>query len=158
MNFRALEEKDIPNIEKIYDLYWSGDFRQKLSLRLKEYREKTEKAMNEDVHYFVVEEDEIVLGAISFRKCPAPMMQYAKTSNPMEIYILAVSVQGKGTGRMLLEMASVEAKSIGYTEAVLYNSDSHQESRGFYTRMGFEDFGPAMAPDGEPGRVFRISL
>jgi L-amino acid N-acyltransferase YncA len=50
------------------------------------------------------------------------------------------------------------AKDSGYTEAVLFNSDSHQESRGFYKYLGFVEAGAAAAPDGEMGQVFSTLL
>ncbi len=155
---RSLEEKDISNVEGIYDLYWADAFREKLSRKIKEFISKSKKALEEKVNYFVIEDEGKILGAISFRTCPHLMMEYSKTPNPLEIYILAVVNQGKGVGKALVEKALEEGKSQGYTEALLYNSDLHQESRGFYLHSGFEDAGVATAPDGELGHVFRMDL
>lgn len=155
---RTLEEKDILSVEGIYDLYWSGFFREKLSRKIDEFINKSKKALEERVNYFVMEDEGKILGAMSVRTCPELMMKYSKTSNPLEIYILAVVSQGKGVGKALVEKILEEGRSQGYTEALLFNSDLHQESRGFYLHVGFEDAGVATAPDGEPGHVFRKDL
>ena len=155
---RILDEKDVSNVERVYDLYWSGFFREKLSRKIKEFISKSKKALEERVSYFVMEDEGKILGAMSFRTCPELMVKYSKTLNPLEIYILAVVSQGKGVGKALVEKVLEEGRSQGYTEVLLFNSDLHQESRCFYLHVGFEDAGVATAPDGELGHVLRKDL
>jgi L-amino acid N-acyltransferase YncA len=153
---RDLQKQDVIELSAIYDLYWTDIFREKLTRKINEFITNSEKAHVEKVHYYVVEFNNEILGAISFRDAPEPMLKYTKSSNPLEVYILAVREKGKGIGKILIEKMILEGKKLGYTEAVLFNSDSHDESRGFYIKTGFIDAGKAVAPDGELGRAFTL--
>lgn len=151
---RDLQKQDVIELGAVYDLYWSGIFREKLTRKIYEFVTNSEKAHIEKVHYYVAESNNKILGAISFRDAPEPMLKYTTSSNPLEVYILAVREKGKGIGKILIEKMISEGKKSGYTEAVLFNSDSHDESRRFYIKIGFMDAGKAVAPDGELGKAF----
>jgi L-amino acid N-acyltransferase YncA len=143
-------------VEVIYDLYWSGDFRENISKRLNQSVEKSTDITEQNFSYFIAEENEEVLGVVGIRKCPAHMMEYTKTERPAELYILAVKNKEKGVGRALVERAINEAKGNGYTEIVLYSGETHQDSWGFYDHLNFERVGESVAPNGEKGKVWRM--
>ncbi len=86
------------------------------------------------------------------------MKQYAKTNDPIELYILAVKYKRKGIGSALQSKMIEEAKRQGYTEAVAYSGETHQDSWGFHDGLGGERSGPAVAPNGEPGQMWRLDI
>lgn len=158
MTTRELQKEDASQVEAIYDLYWSGDFRENISKRLNQFVEKSGDIVEQKFSYFVAEEDEEVLGVVGIRKCPTHMLEYAKTSNPGEIYIIAVKKKGVGVGKLLTEEALSELRNSEYTEVVLYSGETHADSWGFYDHLGFEQVGSAVAPNGEQGRIWRMIL
>lgn len=158
MTIRDFEKRDKNAVEEILDLYWNDEFRTKISKRLKEFINDSPEVSEQKFKYFVAEQDGKVVGIISMRKCPDRMIQYAKTSNPFEIYILAVKNSRKGIGKRLVEKILIEGKSEEYTEALLYSGKSHKESWSFYDHLGFTKVGSSISPDGENGYVWRMEL
>ncbi len=99
---RKLEPQDIGEIEKIFDLYWSGDFRHHLSDRLKQ--------PPQDFKWFVAEENGELVGVAASRKAPERMMQYAKTDKVVEFYVAAAKYKGRGIWTALRNVRINEAK------------------------------------------------
>ena len=158
MTIRELQKEDVPQIEIIYDLYWSGDFRENISKRLNQFTENAVDIAEQKFSYFIAEENEEVLGVVGIRKCPTHMLEYAKTSNPSEIYIIATKKKGTGIGKVLIQKALAESRNSGYTEVLLYSGETHSDSWGFYDHLGFERAGSSVAPNGEQGLTWLISL
>lgn len=158
MNIRELEKEDIEQVENIYELYWSGDFKENISKRLHQFIENSKEITDQNFHYFVCEELKQIHGVIGFRKCPKHMLEYTNTINPTEIYILAVKERSKGIGRKLIEKVLDEAINLKYTEVVLYSGESHSDSWGFYDHLNFERISKAIAPNGEQGQIWRFEL
>ncbi|MDE1919102.1 MAG: GNAT family N-acetyltransferase [Patescibacteria group bacterium] len=136
-------------------MYWEGDFREKLSKKLADFVNHASESVKQEFGYFVAEENGEVVGVAILRKAPAYIRTFASTGNPAELYILAVKNPGCGIGKALAEAVLSEMKSRHYTEAVLYSSEAHRKSWGFYKHTGFERVGPAAAPSGEPGFIWR---
>lgn len=158
MIIRELELRDVPEIERIYDLYWSDSFRENLSKRLSRYVEKSPEIVEQKFKYFVAEENGEVVGVSAFRKAPESMKKFTKTSNPAELYILAVKYKGKGVGTSLRNKGIEEAKKHGYTEVIFYSGETHQDSWSFHDNSDFKRVGEMIAPNGEKGQVWRLDL
>ncbi len=155
---RELEKKDILAVESIYDLYWSGDVRDNFLKRLKDYAERSPLVIAQGFKYFIAEENGEVVGVAALRKAPDFMKEFTKTDNPAEFYILAVKYRGKGIGTALRKKRIEEAKKLGFTEALFYSGETHQDSWGFHDNSDFKRIGTMVAPNGEKGQVWRMEL
>ena len=152
-----LKKKDVSSIEDIFALYWpDAEFRERLSNRLNDTVNNAPDSIEQRLKYFVAEDDGQVVGATGFRKVPEHMREFTKTLNPAELYILAVKNRGGGVGKLLVNRVLDEITRLGYTEAVLYSGETHKDSWEFYDHLGFEVVGPATAPNGELGQVWRM--
>lgn len=159
MIIRNLQKSDLEAIENIFSLYWpEEEFREKLTSRLKSSIDNDSYSIEQELKYLVAEDNGEVVGAIGFRKTPKHMIEFVKTEKPAELYIMAVKNRGSGIGRALIQKALEKIKSLGCTETVHYSGETHQDSWGFYDHLGFERVGPALAPNGEPGQIWRMSL
>ncbi len=147
---RKLESRDIVEVEKIFDLYWSGDFRHHLSERLK--------TGIQGLKWFVAAENGEVVGVVASREAPERMKQYTKTDKVIEFYVVAAKYQGKGIGTALRNLQVDEAKKEGYQEAVFFSGVTHQDSWGFHDNSEFRRVGVAIAPDGEKGQIWLMDL
>lgn len=154
---RELKREDAKNVGGIFDLYWSGDFRQNLSKRLNEFVNQTPDSIRQGFKYFVAEENGEVVGVAAFRKLPDHMKQYAQTEKPAEFYVSAVKQKDEGIGTALRVARIEEAKKIGYTEVLFFSGETHKDSWDFHDE-GFERAGIAIAPNGEAGYVWRTVL
>lgn len=148
---RNFKKSDIEDIENIYALYWGED---------REFLEKLYKRLEDEsgITYLVAEENEEILGVSGFRKAPMHMLSFTETSNPAELYILAVKHKGKGVGEVLVKETLSQAKSMGYSEMVLYSGETHKDSWGFYDYLKFKRLGPALAPNGEAGQIWQFKF
>lgn len=155
---RQLKKQDISAVEEILSLYWSGDFKDHMMQRVKDFTDHTQNSIDQDFHYFVAEDNNEVVGVAAFRKAPDHMKEYTITGNPVEFYILAVKYQGKGAGKALRDERIKEAKKLGYMEAVLYSGETHQDSWLFHDNSEFKRVGPTIAPNGEPGIIWQMLL
>lgn len=157
-NIREPEKEDIEQVEKIYDLYWSDTFRQNLSQKLEGFFKKSPDMVSQRFSYYVAEEGGEIVGVAGMRGAPDHMKQYARTENPIELYVLAVKHKRKGTGSALRSKMIEEAKKQGYKEALFYSGETHQDSWPFHDASGAERAGLAVAPNGEPGKIWRLDL
>jgi L-amino acid N-acyltransferase YncA len=155
---RELKPEDIEPVEGIFNLYWTGDFRENLSKRLRQFVASDPEIAERDFHWYVAEGNDEVVGVAALRKLPEHMREYAKTVNPAELYISAVRRKGKGIGEALRIKRIEEAKRLGYTELLLYSGETHQDSWGFHDRFGFERAGTSIAPNGEVGQIWQKIL
>src|SRR6185503_9678544 len=96
---RTLQKEDVPAVEAIYDLYWSDDFRENLSKKLRGFLENDPAIVDQKFTYYVAEENAEVVGVAGFRKAPDHMKDFARTDDPVELYILAVKHKRKGIGK-----------------------------------------------------------
>lgn len=156
---RKLQEHDVRQVEEIFSLYWAdGALRKKFSDKLASFVNNELKAIEQNLLYFVAEQNGEILGSLGFRKAPEPMLLFSTINNVAELYILAVKNRGMGVGRALIEKMLDESRKLGYTEIVLFNSDLHNEARGFYERLHFKRLGPIIASNGDPGEIWGIIL
>ena len=156
MIIRELKDKDVPEVENIYDLYWFGDFRENLSKKLKDYIENSLRSIEQKFKYFVAEENGEIIGVIALRKLPSHMQSYANTNNGAELYILAVKYKQKGIGTALRAKIIDEAKKSGYTEMLFFSAESHKDSWAFHNNSDFKQIGGAITPNGEKGKIWRM--
>ncbi len=159
LSIRDLKREDAPAVEAIFALHWSEkEFRDRLIMRLTQYITNSPEIGESKLKYVVAEQNSEVVGIAGFRRTPEHMMEFTKTTNPAELYILVAKDKRHGIGKALVGKIIETAKSIGYTEIVLYSGETHQESWSFYDYLGFERVAPAEAPNGEPGYIWRTLL
>ena len=161
MIIRDFKEEDLGEVEKIFSTYWTDpEFLEETSRELYKFIDQTKEAKRRNYRFFVAEDRGKVLGIAGMRSAPDHMKVYTKTPDPVEFYISAVKKghRRKRIGNTLRVRRLEEAVKLGYTEVVLYSPDSHKESWIFHDRHGFKRVGPAVAPDGEPGIIWRKEL
>ncbi len=159
MNIRTFQKEDKPQVEEIFAMYWNDEgFRKRLADKLDIFIENDGIAKEQQYGFYVAEEGDEIVGIAGFRKAPEHMRKYAKTDNPVEFYILGSKYKNKGIGERLRLKRIEESKKRGFTEVVLYSPDSHKDSWSFHDRLGFERVGSDIAPDGEPGMIWRLAL
>lgn len=159
MLIRDFRKEDKRQVEDIFLMYWTDPaFLKKLSAKLDICIDQTKEYFNEAYRFFVVEDEGEIVGVAGMRKAPDHMKEFAKTANPLEFYVLASKYKGKGIGTALRQKRFEEARKLGFTEAVFYSPNSHSSSWAFHDKMNFERVGKAIAPDGEPGQIWRRAL
>lgn len=156
---RDINKTDFQAVADILSLYWTDkEFLNHLLARLKSVIENSDDSIRQGFKYFVAEKDSEVVGVVGFRKIPSHMLEFAKTENPCELYILAVKNRKDGTGRALVEKMLAMARELGYTEILLFSPESLKMSWSFYDHIGFKRLSPAMAPNKEAGFVWQMIL
>jgi predicted N-acetyltransferase YhbS len=158
MSIRELKKEDVAGVDAIFDLYWEGDFRRHLSERLAGYLRQDAGMVEQGFKFFVAEDEGEVVGVAAMRRLPAHMQQYAKTDKPLELYLNAVRTKRKGIGSALRDKRLEEGRKLGYTEALLFSGETHQDAWTFHDHSGLERVGPATAPNGEVGYIWRKEL
>jgi L-amino acid N-acyltransferase YncA len=158
MLIKVLNTADIPAVEEIFDLYWSGEFRVRLSERVKEHFKQSPVSQEQEFMVFVAKENDEVVGVAAFRKLPERMKEYTTTDNPAELYVIAAKYRGRGIGSALRTEVIQAAKKLGYTEIVFFSGDTHQDSWSFHDNSEFKRVGASVAPDGELGQIWRMVL
>jgi hypothetical protein len=83
-DIRILQKQDVKALGAIYDLYWDGVFREKLTRKIDEFLENSQKIKEENVCYYIAELNNEIQGAISFRNAPVPMIKYTTSNKPLE--------------------------------------------------------------------------
>lgn len=152
-NIRPLQKDDVESVEKIFDLYWSDDFRNHLSNKLKKYFKNDFDLLSQKFKFFIAEENGEVVGVAAIRKISKHMLEYATTNNPAELYVVAVKIRGKGIGSALMLKRIEEAKKEGYKELLLFSGEKHKDSWKFHDKY-FTRIGPATTPNGEAGYIW----
>ena len=158
MEIRELQLKDVQAVEEIFDLYWSGDFREHLSEKLKDFVDRSLSLIKQRFKFFVAEDNGEIVGVGAMRDLPERMKEYATTSNPAEFYVLAAKYKGKGIGTALRSYRIEEARKLGYTEVVFFSGDTHSDSWSFHDNSDFKRVGSSIAPDGESGQIWSMVL
>ena len=155
---RELHKDDVEQVQKIFELYWTDDeFLEKLRNRLTQFLGNSPEMIEQGFKYFIAEENGEVVGIAAMRKPPEKMRVYAKTSNPVEFYVLASKYKNRGIGTALRDKRIEEAKKLGCTEVLFYSPESHKESWKFHDSSGGERICP-VAIDDEPGCIWRVLL
>lgn len=155
---RELKMEDVEAVRGILDLYWDGELKERFIQRMIGFLDKTPESIENKYRCFVAEDNGEIVGMAVSRNAPEHMKQYVETNNPVELYLLAVKNKNKGIGSALREKRIEEARMEGYTEAVFYSAESHKNSWGFHDNSDFKRTGPAMAPNGEKGFIWRMML
>lgn len=152
MIIREFQERDQKAAEEIFTLYWTDpEFLKELSGELQLYVRKTPE---KDSGFFVAEEHGEILGIIGFRTLATYLKPHTLTDNPTELYVIAVKYKRKGVGEKLIQ----EARNFSFSEILLYSPNSHNESWGFYEKLGFKRVGEITPPDDDIGLVWRKIL
>jgi L-amino acid N-acyltransferase YncA len=145
---RKLELKDKEQVENIFDLYWFDEFRDHLS----------DKIFSPEMKWIVAEKNNEIVGVAAFRKAPERMREYTTTDQVVEFYISAVKYKGKGVGTLLRNTRINQSRDEGFSEAVFFSGNTHQDSWEFHDNGGFKRVGDSIAPDGEHGKIWLMKL
>ncbi len=147
MKFRKYNKKDKIVVQNIFKKYWTDE----------EFLEEIAENMeNDNMHFYVTEEDDEVVGVAGLREAPKYLRDYAETKNPAELYIIASKIKNKGFGNKLAQKVIEEAKKLGFTEIECYSPETHNSSWKFYEKLGFTKHGIINDPDdGYPGMLWK---
>lgn len=148
LRIRSLEQKDIPQVENIFDKYWFGYFRSHLSDKLKLM----------DMNWVVAEQENEIVGVAVSREAPEQMRLYSETESVIEFYVVAVKYQGQGIGTTLRDERMEQARKAGYKEMVFFSGETHKDSWIFHDDSEFKRVGEHVAPDGERGFIWLMEL
>lgn len=156
MNIRELQVKDEKAVREIFALYWTDpDFLNELSSELDLYLKNDS---NRNSYFFVAETEGEIVGVSGFKKLPDYMKPCAITEKPVEFYVIASKYKRKGIGSKLTLKLIEEAKSLGFSEILLYSPHTHKGSWIFYENSGFEKVAEITPPEDEVGQLFRKLL
>jgi len=159
MLVRNFKKEDKKQVENIFAMYWTDqEFLKKLSDKLEMCINQTQEYFDGKYRFFVAEKNGEIVGVAGMRSAPAHMKVYAETDNPVEFYVLASKYKGQGIGKALRLKRMEEAKNLNFTEIVFYSPNSHSDSWKFHDKLGFQRLGEVIAPDGEPGQIWRKVL
>lgn len=147
MKIRDYSRKDREAVQNIFTKYWTDEeFLSELSMNL----DKGE------MHFYVAEKNDGVVGVAGFREAPEYLRLHAETENPAELYVVASKLQNEGIGSMLVQKVIEEAKNLFFTEIECYSPETHNSSWKFYEKLGFIKHGTIKDPDdGYPGMLWR---
>ena len=153
MTIRNFEKKDENEVKAIFSLYWTDpeflkELADELLLHLNDQTSKDQK-------FFVAEERGEVLGIAGLKKIPDYLKSFSVTTDPVELYIIAVKDKGRGIGKQLKSKLIEEAKNNGFSEILLFSPNTHNESWPFHDTLGFERVGEVIPPEDEVGQVWR---
>jgi L-amino acid N-acyltransferase YncA len=157
MLVRKLQSQDIAPVEQIFDKYWDDDFRTNLSDKISRYVVQDKELQDQNFQMLVLENEGDVIAVFATRDAPEHMAQYARTSNPVEFYVLAVQEQNQGYGSILTKERMRVAQDVGYTEAVFFSGETHQDSWDFHDEYA-ERVSEMTAPNGEKGYIWSALL
>lgn len=156
---RIIESKDLPEVAGIIELHWGGDgLKERFMKRIQDAANHTQESVEQLYRCFVAEEQGEIVGVALLRKVQEFMKQYTSTAHAGEFYISGVKYKGRGIGHALREARIQEAKILGFKEVILYSSESHREAWSFHDKSDFTRVGQVLAPNGEPGVVWRLIL
>lgn len=155
MTIREFKEQDQKEVEEIFSLYWTDPvFLRELSNELTAYL----KQENNNPRFFIAKENDEIVGITGYKRLPDYLKGYAKTSNPVELYIIAAKYKRKGIGIKLKCELLKEIKKANFTEVLLYSPETHKDSWGFHDLLNFERAGKVTPPEDELGQVWRKIL
>jgi L-amino acid N-acyltransferase YncA len=126
--------------------------------RIQDTANHTPESVEQLYRCFVAEEQGEIVGVALLRKVQEFMKPYTITAHAAEFYISGVKYKGRGIGHALREARIQEAKKIGFNEIILYSSQSHKDAWSFHDKSDFKRVGEVLAPNGEPGVVWRMIL
>lgn len=150
-NIREFQEKDKNAVKEIFSMYWTDpEFLEELSNELNLYINN----QSNKSRFLVVEENDEVLGIAGYKKIPDYLKEFAKTKNPVELYIIAVKYKRKGIGIKLKAELIESIKEMGYSEILLFSPNSHKESWNFHDTFNFQRIGEVIPPEDELGQVW----
>lgn len=112
-----------------------------------------------NMHFWVAKDEDSVMGIVGLSDPLPKILHFAQTATPGELKILYVDTarQGRGVGRLLVNLLELEAKYFGYTELLVRSAQRYQDTaNGFYKKMNFTDRGTIDGADsGKSMQVFQ---
>lgn len=131
--------EDLKMIRSVLEQWTESEEVEKYLSRIEsEINGSTEYSMN----FFVVKDQELVIGVGGLAKPLPIVLPLAKTSNPGEIKILYIdnNHRGKGFGREMINSLELEARNQGYLELFVRSAERYKDTAyNFYKNMGYEE-------------------
>lgn len=131
--------EDLKIIRSVLEQWTESEEVEKYLSRIEsEINGSTEYSMN----FFVVKDQELVIGVGGLAKPLPIVLPLAKTSNPGEIKILYIdnSYRGKGVGKQMINYLELEARNQGYLELFVRSAERYKNTAyNFYKNMGYEE-------------------
>ena len=133
---REIQEKDNPQVKKVVQCVLVEMGVPKVGTA---YEDKSLEDMNgtynkEGMKYFVVEEDEKIIGGAGI----APLEQAEGDICELQKMYFLPAARGRGAGTMMMDTCLKYARSSGYKQCYLETLPYMEHARKLYTRTGFE--------------------
>jgi len=149
MTVRKFEEIDRDDVENIFSKYWNDP------IFLKELSNELEKHPS---NFFIAEDNNEIVGVAGHRDIPAYLKEFAKTSKPVELYVIASKYKRKGIGKILKSKIVEIARENGFSEILLFSPGTHDNSWEFHDTLNFQRMGEVTPPDDDEGYVWSCIL
>jgi len=142
---REFTEKNRDALGDIFSKYWNDPvFLEELSDALTKSPAK----------FYVAQRDNGVVGVVGHKEVPDYLRKFARTNNPVELYIIASKVKGCGIGKVLKSKIIDVARDEGFSEMLLFNPGTHSDSWKFHDTFDFQRMGSVIPPDDDEGCVW----
>ena len=149
MEIRKFKEKDKASVEEIFSKYWNDPtFLKELSSELNE----------NPSNFYVAEDHSEIVGIVGYKNIPDYLKKFAKTPNPVELYIIASKHIRRGIGKILKSKIVKVAKYKGFSEILLFSPRTHNNSWEFHDTLNFQRLGEVTPPNDEIGYVWSRDL
>lgn len=145
MTIREFTERDRESVEKIFSRYWNDPiFLKELSDALTDNPSK----------FYVAEDKDEIIGIIGYKDVPKYLREFAKTNNPLELYVIASKYKRKGIGKILKSKIIEVAQKEGFSEILLFSPGTHDSSWEFHDTLDFQRMGEVTPPKDDKGYVW----
>lgn len=149
MVIREYKEKDRQEVESIFAKYWNDPIF---------HKELSDALANNPSRFYVAEEKDEIVGIVGYKDTLDYLKEFAKTDNPLELYVIASKYKRKGIGKMLKLKIIEVAKEKGFGEILLFSPGTHDESWEFHDILNFKRMGEVTPPDDDKGHVWSCVL
>lgn len=149
MTIREFKEKDREEVENIFSKYWNDP------IFLKEL---SDALISNPSKFYIAEEDNEIVGIVGHKDTPDYLKEFAKTENPLELYVIASKYKRKGIGKILKLKIIEVAKKEGFSEILLFSPGTHDDSWEFHDILNFKRMGEVTPPDDDKGHVWSCVL
>lgn len=145
MIIREFAEKDRKDVEEIFLKYWNDPiFLKELSDALTDNPSK----------FYVAKDNNEIIGIVGHKNTPDYLKEFAKTDNPLELYVIASKYKRKGIGKILKSKIIEVAQKNGFSEILLFSPGTHDSSWEFHDTLNFQRIGEVTPPEDEEGYVW----
>jgi N-acetylglutamate synthase-like GNAT family acetyltransferase len=145
VTMRSFTERDRVAVESIFSQYWNDP------VFLKELSDALTKDPSK---FYVARSDNEIVGVVGHKDTPDYLRKFARTDNPVELYIIASKIKGCGIGKVLKSKIIDVARKERFSEMLLFSPGTHSDSWEFHDSFNFQRMGSVIPPDDDEGHVW----